>query len=157
MWNIWCLVVKNNTVIIAMLNVVMNTFGIKIKFCHWWCLTHLKPLTSFYPPWKHQKTRCFLTFPGGWNQWHKIRFIIKKDTTMVFFLKNVLKLVLTVSEKCPNTDQKKLRIRTLFTQRENTHKWLFSKNVFCLSSLTPAFCIESLNPAGLVTFTEKKL
>ena len=28
-------------------------------------LSHFMPLVSFYTPWKHQKTRCFLIFLGG--------------------------------------------------------------------------------------------
>ena len=36
--------------------------------------THCKPMFQFYTPWKHQKTRGFLMFPGGiemkyWLKW----------------------------------------------------------------------------------------
>ena len=41
------------------------------------CLTHFQPMFHFYTSWKHQKTYCFLMFPGGieWNigwKWDKV-------------------------------------------------------------------------------------
>ena len=37
-------------------------------------LTHFMPQVSFYTPWKHQKTKGFLMFPGviERDQWHEM-------------------------------------------------------------------------------------
>ena len=37
-------------------------------------LTHITPLVSFYTPWKHQNTKCFLMFSGSIteNRWYKM-------------------------------------------------------------------------------------
>ena len=33
-------------------------------------LIHFSPVSHFYTPWKRQKTKGFLTFPGGIEMWH---------------------------------------------------------------------------------------
>ena len=39
-------------------------------------LTQYMPLVSFYTPWKHQKTKGFLMFPGviERHQWHEMGY-----------------------------------------------------------------------------------
>ena len=41
-------------------------------------LTHFMPQVSFYTPWKHQKTKGFLMFPGviERDQWHEMSEIV---------------------------------------------------------------------------------
>ena len=36
-------------------------------------LTHFSPVPHFYTPWKHQKTKRFLTFSGGIVMWNRTK------------------------------------------------------------------------------------
>ena len=42
-------------------------------------LTHFYPVSHFYTPWKHQKTKGFLTFSGGIEMWHWTKMGQKKN------------------------------------------------------------------------------
>ena len=55
-------------------------------------LTHSMPLISFYTPWKHQKTRCFLMFSGG----------IERDSSMKWVNSFISNLTHFKCQRCPH-------------------------------------------------------
>ena len=54
-------------------------------------LPHFMPLISFYAPWKHQTTFCFLTFLGGIKRVHDLKRV---NSEQIFIFQTILPIFL---------------------------------------------------------------